>query len=250
LDPQPERDGATHLVEDLELHPFEAESLPPPNIPGYQILGVLGEGGMGVVYRAVQLALKRPVALKMVAAGNVTASTRQRFVTEAQTGARLRHPNFVQIYQVGECDGRPFLALELIEGGSLADHLLVHGPLPARDAAQLVAVLAHAMNEAHLQGVIHRDLKPANVLLATCGPTDSGQQSLEQVPKITDFGLAKVRDADLGRTRSGAILGTPVYMAPEQARGAGQGVTPATDVYSLGAILFECLTSRPPFDGS
>jgi tetratricopeptide (TPR) repeat protein len=224
------------------------------------LLSVMGEGGMGVVYRARQTALKRLVALKMIASERASPAIRERFQTEAETIARLRHPNFVHIYDVGECDGRPYLALELVSGGSLADRLSALGPMSARDAAKLVSVLAHAMHHAHQQGIVHRDLKPANVLIAEreSDSVDSGDDSgiLLKSPvgkigqlKISDFGLAKLLDADKARTQSGAIMGTPVYMAPEQAQGKGQSVGPATDVYSLGAILFESLTGRPPFDG-
>src|SRR5262249_32477188 len=155
------------------------------------------------------------------------------FRTEAEVVASIRHPNIVQIYQVGEYLGRPFLSLEFCEGGNLKDKL--NGtPLPAREAAQLVETLARAMQVAHSHHIIHRDLKPANVLL-----TEEG------TPKITDFGLAKKLD-EVGQTQSGAVMGTPSYMAPEQAAGNREAIGPAADVYALGAILYECLTGRPP----
>jgi WD40 repeat protein len=207
-----------------------------PVVAGYEIEGVLGRGGMGVVYRARQSSLKRLVALKMILAG-AHAGDRDltRFRSEAEAVAQLRHPNIVQIYEVGEQDGLPYFSLEHLPGGSLAQQL--NGiPWPARRAAELVEVLAGAVHAAHQQGIVHRDLKPANVLLAEDG-----------TPKVTDFGLAKRLDAASGQTQSGAIVGTPSYMAPEQASGRGKEVGPAADVYALGAILYELLTGRPPF---
>ncbi len=210
-----------------------------PQIPGYELLGELGRGGMGVVYKARQLRLKRLVALKMIrAGGQADLEDLARFRLEAEAAARLQHANIVQIHEVGEHDGQPFFSLELVDGGSL-ERRLAGGPLPPRDAAALVATLARAMHYAHEQGVVHRDLKPANVLLARDG-----------TPKITDFGLAKQLDADSGQTRSGVILGTPNYMAPEQAEGRTKEIGPPADVYALGAVLYECLTGRPPFRGA
>jgi WD40 repeat protein len=207
-----------------------------PFIPGYEVLGELGRGGMGVVYRARQLGLNRIVAVKMILAGShAGASLLTRFRAEAVTVARLKHPHIVQVYEVGETGGLPYCALEFCDGGSLADRLR-DGPLPASEAAQVVEKLAGAMYAAHQAGIVHRDLKPANVLLASDGS-----------PKITDFGLAKCLDAEDGQTRSGDILGTPSYIAPEQARGSLKEIGPATDVYALGAILYELLTGRPPF---
>ena len=257
----------TCIIENLELHTsVSVEPLPVnqlPNVPGYELHSLLGEGGMGVVYLATQTALKRPVALKMIASEHAGTTARERFQTEAETVARLRHPNFVQIYEVSEHEGRPFLALELVEGESLAGHLRRRSPMPARDAAQLVGVLAHAMHHAHVLGIVHRDLKPANILLQCdeyrtkideqdsqlSGSPLATHHSSFVIPKIADFGLAKMLDGDARRTRSGAILGTPSYMAPEQAHGTGRNITALTDVYALGAILYECLTGRPPFEG-
>ena len=204
-------------------------------IPGYEILGELGRGGMGVVYKARQLRLNRVVALKMILSGSYAGVTDlARFQKEAQALARVQHPNIVQVHEVGEHDGVPFFSLEFCGGDSLKKKL--NGtPLPAREAAQLVETLARAMHLAHEQHIIHRDLKPANVLL-----TENG------TPKITDFGLAKKLD-EAGETQSGAILGTPSYMAPEQASGRTKELSPATDVYALGTILYECLTGRPPY---
>ncbi len=207
-----------------------------PDLPGYQIEGVLGRGGMGVVYRARQLALNRPVALKMVLAGaHAAPEDLVRFLGEAEAAARLQHPNIVPVYEVGRCDGRPYFTAELVEGGTLAQRL-AGTPQPARQAAELVEVLARAVHYAHGRGVVHRDLKPANVLLTPDG-----------TPKVTDFGLAKRLEGGQGLTQSGAVLGTPSYMAPEQAAGVNRQIGPAVDVYALGAILYECLTGRPPF---
>jgi serine/threonine protein kinase len=222
----------------------EAATLPylPPGdarriqVTGYEILGELGRGGMGVVYKARQLSLNRTVALKMILAGeHAGPETLERFRTEAEAVARLQHPNIVQIYEVGEQEGRPFFSLEFIGGGSLADRLN-GAPLPARQAAEFAQVLARTMHAAHQQGIVHRDLKPANILLTADG-----------LPMITDFGLAKQLHSNKAQTQSGAILGTPSYMAPEQAAGHSRLIGPASDVYALGAILYECLTGRPPF---
>jgi tetratricopeptide (TPR) repeat protein/tRNA A-37 threonylcarbamoyl transferase component Bud32 len=206
-------------------------------IPGYEILGELGRGGMGVVYKARQTQLGRLVALKMIRdAAHAGASERARFRTEAEAVARLQHPNIVQIYEVGEHGGCPFFSLEYLEGGSLSRQLARQGPLAARPAAELVERLARALHEAHLRGIIHRDLKPANVLLA-----------LDGTPKIADFGLAKKLDDASAQTQTGDVVGTPSYMPPEQAGGRAREVSPLADVYALGAILYEVLTSRPPF---
>jgi hypothetical protein len=208
----------------------------PIAVPGYEILGVLGRGGMGVVYKAHHLALKRSVALKMILAGGHAGEQEMaRFRAEAEAVARLQHPHIVQIHEVGEAGGLPYCALELVEGGSLAKKLAGQ-PLPPSEAARVVQLLAEAMHLAHSRNVVHRDLKPANVLL-----TAEGQ------PKITDFGLAKKLDSASVQTATGAILGTPSYMAPEQAGGQSKEVGPLADIYALGAILYELLTGRPPF---
>jgi WD40 repeat protein len=207
-------------------------------VAGYDLLGELGRGGMGVVYRARQRALNRVVALKMVLAGDhASTSDLARFRQEAEAVAHLHHPHIVQIYEVGEQNGRPFFSLEFIGGGSLAQRL-AGNPQPPRAAAALIETLARTMHFAHQRGIIHRDLKPANVLLTP-----------EGMPKITDFGLAKRLEQDTGNTRTGAVLGTPSYIAPEQAAGKGREIGPAVDVYALGAILYELLTGRPPFKG-
>jgi hypothetical protein len=193
---------------------------------------------MGVVYKARQVSLNRAVALKMILAGSHAGpAERTRFKAEAEAVAKLQHPNIVAVYEVGEHDGHPFLSLEFCPGGSL-DKKLQGTPLAAAEAARLAECLARAMHFAHQKGVVHRDLKPANILL---GENDT--------PKITDFGLAKMLDTGAGQTVSGAVLGTPSYMAPEQARGKSKTVGPAADVYALGAILYELLTGRPPFRG-
>jgi eukaryotic-like serine/threonine-protein kinase len=213
-----------------------AEEVEGLQVAGYELLGVLGRGGMGVVYKARQVALNRTVALKMVLAGShAAAEDRVRFRTEAEAVALLQHPNIVQIYEIGEHDGRPFFSLEYCAGGSLAGKL-DGTPLPSRQAAQLIETLARTMHAAHEQGVVHRDLKPANVLLTKDG-----------TPKITDFGLAKQLGSAKGQTQTGAIMGTPSYMAPEQAAGKTKDVGPPADIYALGAILYELLTGRPPF---
>jgi WD40 repeat protein len=207
----------------------------PTAVAGYDILGLLGRGGMGVVYRAWQPGLRRQVALKMVLTGaHAGESELARFRTEGEAVARLQHPNIVQVHEFGEEDGRPFFSMEFVEGGSLGQKLAA-GPLPPGQAAELIETLARAIDYAHQRGIVHRDLKPHNVLLKKDG-----------TPKITDFGLAKILIGGPAQTATGAILGTPSYMAPEQAS-PHAAVGPAADVYALGAILYELLTGRPPF---
>jgi WD40 repeat protein len=219
-----------------DLPTMPPEEPPLPQVPGYEVERVLGRGGMGIVFRACHLRLKRLVALKMGLAGSyATPQERERFRLEAEAIAALRHPNIVQVHDVGDADGRPYFTMEYLEGGSLAQKL-AGTPQPAHEAAALLATLAEAMHAAHQAGIVHRDLKPANILFTPDG-----------TPKITDFGLARRLEGGAGLTLSGVTLGTPSYMAPEQARGQSRVVGPAVDVYSLGAVLYETLTGRPPF---
>jgi serine/threonine-protein kinase len=209
-----------------------------PQIPGYAVEAVLGRGGAGIVFRARHLKLNRLVELKMLLSG-AYAEPRElaRFLREAEAVAGLRHPNIVQVHDMGEHDARPYFTMEYVEGGSLAQKL-AGTPLPARPAAQLVATLAGAVHVAHKAGIVHRDLKPGNVLLTADGAA-----------KISDFGLARRMEGDTALTQSGVPVGTPSYMAPEQVRGQTRAIGPAVDVYALGAILYESLTGRPPFKG-
>src|SRR5262245_13356363 len=204
----------------------------------YEVLGRLGHGGMGVVYKARHARLDRLVALKMIISGaHAGPADLARFHTESRVIARLHHPNIVQLYEAGEHQGLPYFCLEYVDGESLAKRLGGQ-PQSPREAAQLVETLARAMDVAHEHQVVHRDLKPANVLFTSNG-----------VPKIVDFGLAKRLEADSSITHTGSLMGTHSYMAPEQARGDNKTITRQTDVYALGALLYECLTGRPPFVG-
>jgi serine/threonine protein kinase len=241
-------------------------------IGGYEILEVLGRGGMGVVYKARQTRLNRLVALKMILAGaHASPQLLARFQVEAKAVASLQHPNIVQIHEIGEHNGQHFLALEFVDGQPL-DRLLAGKPQDPYLSAQLVATLGYAVQAAHDKGIVHRDLKPANILLQR--PSSSpgvsrvlgraetlhtrtdrretlrdGHASPWGIPKITDFGLAKRMEEQDGNTVTGAIMGTPSYMAPEQASGKTDQIGPAADIYALGAILYELLTGRPPFAG-
>lgn len=214
------------------------QHIPPEALVGpYEILDELGKGGMGVVYRARHIHLNRIAALKMILGGmRISPEHLERFRTEAEAVAKLNHPNVVRVYDVGEHLGNPYIALELIEGGSLQKKA-AGKPQNAKFSATMVESIARAVHEAHSKGIIHRDLKPANVLL-----------TLDGQPKVTDFGLAKdLAEAEAGHTNAGSILGTPSYMAPEQAAGRVLDIGPATDVYALGAMLYELLVGHPPF---
>jgi eukaryotic-like serine/threonine-protein kinase len=203
----------------------------------YELLSEIARGGMGVVYRARQVSLNRPVALKMILAGQLAGKDEvKRFHIEAEAAANLDHPAVVPIFEIGEHDGQHFFSMGFIEGTSLSARV-ADGPLPPREAATLTMQVAEAMQYAHERGVIHRDLKPANVLLDRQGR-----------PKVTDFGLAKKLQGDSGLTHTGQVMGTPSYMPPEQAE--GKDVGPLADVYSLGAILYCLLTGRPPFQAA
>jgi tetratricopeptide (TPR) repeat protein/tRNA A-37 threonylcarbamoyl transferase component Bud32 len=209
-----------------------------PEITGYDIGEILGRGAVGVVYKARYLKLNRYVALKMLLSGIYASATElKRFMREAESVASLRHTNFVQVYEVGDLDGIPYFTMEFVEGGTLSQKL--NGvPLPSKQASALIKTLAEAMQVAHTSGIIHRDLKPSNILLTS-----------EGIPKISDFGLARRIEATSDLTHSGDRVGTPCYMAPEQAKGRTNSVGPLADVYSLGAIFYELLTGRPPFQG-
>lgn len=227
------------------------------SIAGYEILSQLGRGGMGVVFKARQVSTDRIVALKLP--DRLDLETRVRFATEAKAAARVSHPNVVQIYEVGEQDDRPYIALEYCPGGALSD-CLEGKPLASKPAAALVEVLAGAVGAAHSAGVIHRDLKPANILLGRSLDAEAGNDRdahsrvhsdpLTFHPKVADFGLARRIDCDVGQTQSGMMLGTPDYMAPEQTTGEIHGIGPPSDVYALGSLLYELLTGHPPFRGT
>ncbi len=207
-----------------------------PRIPGHELLEVLGHGGMGIVYKARHLRLNRSVAIKMLLTGaHARPESRERFLREAEAVASLRHPNIVQVYDMGDQAGQPYFTMEYIEGGTLAQQL-AGTPQPPRQAAAMLATLAEAVQAAHRSGIVHRDLKPSNILLTADG-----------TPKISDFGLARRMHGEAGLTWTGTAVGTPSYMAPEQAEAGPLRWGPAVDVYALGAILYELLTGRPPF---
>ena len=263
--------------EGSEFLPRPSHLAPRPSPPGYEILEELGHGGMGVVYKARQLGLNRLVALKMLlSSASVGPEQLVRFRTEAETLGRLQHPHIVQIYEIGQQQGLPYYAMEYIDGPSLAQRL-AGVPQNPREAARLVEILARAMAAVHQCGIIHRDLKPGNILL-TSGGVVTGEWSISEAlpaqgtdgtkdirqhsavarpltphhspltyPKITDFGLAKRLEGSGAATQTGSVMGTPDYMAPEQARGEIDALGPWTDIYALGAILYEMITGKPPF---
>ncbi|TWU57077.1 Serine/threonine-protein kinase PknB [Rubripirellula tenax] len=208
----------------------------PTTVGDYELIEELGRGGMGVVFRARQISLNREVAVKMILRGRLASeSDLNRFMAEASATAKLEHSGIVPVYEVGDVDGRPFFSMQLVDGATLAE-LVADGPLPQRRAAQIVAEIARAIGFAHRHGVLHRDLKPSNILITGDGTA-----------MVTDFGLAKqITDSD-ELTRSGMLLGTPAYMSPEQASGRRGLMGPASDVYSLGCVLYFALTGRPPF---
>ena len=208
-------------------------------VPGFTIESTIGRGGMGVVYKATQAGLNRTVALKMLLAGGFAdPATRARFLLEAESVAALEHPHIVHVFAFGEHTGYPYLAMEYVPGGTLADRVKANGTLAAKEAAEITAKLAAAVAHAHSRGVVHRDIKPLNVLLAADGE-----------PRLADFGLAKVGRADQHLSVTGQVLGTPAYMSPEQAAGKTHEIGTATDVYALGAVLYDVLTGQPPFQG-
>jgi WD40 repeat protein len=237
----------------------ESKPAPPRTVavPGYEILNELGRGGMGVVFKARQIGLGRIVALKMILAGAYAGrEQRDRFRAEAEAAAQLQHPNIVQVYEIGEHEGCPYFSLEYVDGRTLQD-VLADGLPPPRQAGELAEQLARAVAYAHGRGIVHRDLKPGNILLSFSrepppsapGALAGGSRPNEAALKITDFGLAKRLDDQHGRTRTGAVMGTPSYMSPEQAAGKTKEIGPSTDIYALGAILYEMLTGVPPFRG-
>lgn len=229
-----------HQAGELPEDVAKADAKPNDGFPRqfgkYELQAEIGRGGMGVVYRALQIDLNRPVALKMILSSHLASNDDvHRFYDEAKAAGGLRHPHIVGVHEVGQVNGQHYFAMDYVEGASLSE-LLREGPLPVEKAAQLIIDAARAIHFLHEHGIVHRDLKPGNLLIDEAGE-----------PLVTDFGLAKIHDSDSQLTQSGTIVGTPSYMAPEQAAGHASSVTPAADVYSLGAILFEMLTGQPPF---
>jgi eukaryotic-like serine/threonine-protein kinase len=225
-----------HYAATLPLGPASPQVSLPRRFGNYELLEELGRGGMGVVYKARQINLNRIVALKVILqGGQASPEALARFEAEARAAARLDHPNIVPVYEVGDCEGQAYFSMKYIDGTTLAARV-AEGPLAPQQAAGYLATIARAVHYAHEHGILHRDLKPSNVLI-----------DREGQPYVTDFGLAKQVQGDPSLTRTGAILGTPCYMSPEQAFGDQGAIGPASDVYSLGTILYELLTGRPPF---
>jgi serine/threonine-protein kinase len=251
-----------------ELTTDSGAAVLPREFGDFELLEEVGRGGMGVVYKARQRSLNRIVAVKMIREAHLAAPDQfERFRTEAEAAARLKHPNIVTVHEVGTVGGQAYLCMEFVGGQTLAEKVRTDGPLPPREAARLVAIIARAVEHAHSLGILHRDLKPSNILL---GKDEGGRIKDETKPnptsgfgsgssfilppssfepKVSDFGLAKKLDSKGSLTRTGAIVGTPSYMSPEQAAGR-KDLTAGADVYSLGAILYELLTGRPPFQAS
>ncbi len=224
------------IPEDITSHVTQPPNLTGTTVSAYELREELGRGGWGVVYKAWQISLQRLVAVKVILHDDFASETdRERFANEARVLARLAHPHIVQVFDFGEHLGKPFFSMELLEGGSLAQKL-AQAPFAPEVAAALIETLARTLEQVHQVGIVHRDLKPSNVLLTA-----------EGIAKITDFGLSKTSTEDSHRTATGTILGTPSYMAPEQAAGDRSKVGPTADVYALGAILYEAVTGRPPF---
>ena len=227
---------------DQEPMPRESHGAPPVKMLGdfgdYELLEEIGRGGQGVVYRARQKSLNRTVALKVIGLGPwATEAHLKRFRREAEAAASLEHPCIVPIYEVGERDGSCYFSMKFVEGGQL-DEVVKREPMPIRRAVELIAKLARTVHYAHEHGILHRDIKPGNILLDAKGE-----------PHLTDFGLARLVEAESTVTRTLEVMGTPSYMAPEQAAGKQRSLSKATDVYGLGAVLYQLLTGHPPFAG-
>jgi serine/threonine protein kinase len=242
-------EGSTGRFEDTWNDSPEA---PWPNLEGYECLGRLGSGGMGIVFRARQSRLGRDVAVKVLRGDFPNRQARSRFLAEAEAAAELQHPNIVQIYDVGEHKGRLYLVLEFVDGGNLRDSI-AGNPQPEREAVSIIATIARALAVAHRKGIVHRDIKPSNVLLqrrADANQHSATSQALTQFrPKISDFGVAKRLGVETEMTLTGEWLGTPAYMAPEQISGNAATISPPTDIFALGVTLYELLVGRTPFAG-
>jgi len=240
LAPRPTADRQDGATKTMAMQPAVEPAMGnlPREFGPYELLSEIGRGGMGVVYEARQTGLDRTVAIKMILGAHLASSEHvRRFQAEAKAAARVRHPHIVPIHEVGQLHGQDYFAMELIKGESLAERI-ARGPLSVESAVRLLVAIARAIDHLHEQGIVHRDLKPSNILLDG-----------EELPYVTDFGLAKVFAGDCQMTATGVIAGTPSYMAPEQAAGSHGKIGPAVDVYSLGSILYELLAGRPPFRG-